>query len=137
MSQTKIVCRRSLNPNKSKTAFYKGMEFVLGNDRHQEIELYYLTGGFFKVVLKSEITQKKFIKEVQMKGKSLNTTGKLFRARQIEYECKRLRKGLGELFTPEQIDELLNRPITNQERLRNYRGNGRYGNNKTPKVYVR
>jgi len=68
---------------------------------------------------------------------SLNTTGKLFRARQIEYECKRLRKGLGELFTPEQIDELLNRPITNQERLRNYRGNGRYLNGKIPQVKIR
>ncbi len=69
--------------------------------------------------------------------RSLNTHGQTFRLRQIEAECKRLRKGLGEVFTPEQIDELINRPVTNKDILRGYRGAGRYGNNKTPLVCLR
>jgi len=109
MSQTKIVTGRSLKTGKvvSKKKYVDGYDF---NDMLQ----------YCVPVIKS-----------------LNTTGKLFRARQIEHECKRLRKGAFELFTPEQVDELLNRPITTQERLRNYRGNGRYLNGKIPQIKLR
>lgn len=64
---------------------------------------------------------------------SLNTSGTTLRVRQLEWECKRLRKGLGELMTVEQQNEFINKPITKSERLRMYNNNGRYRNNKTPK----
>ena len=64
---------------------------------------------------------------------SLNTWGVALRVRQLHAMCITSRKGLGELMTPEQQNDFINKPITKSERLRMYANSGRYRNNKTPK----
>lgn len=65
---------------------------------------------------------------------SLNTSGTTLRVRQLEWECKRLRKGIHDIgMTNEEINAFIEKPITKSERLRMYANSGRYRNNKTPK----
>lgn len=66
--------------------------------------------------------------------KSLNGSDRTIRLRQLENECKRLQKGLGQLMTPEEQNAFISKRIDNQERLRMYRGAGVYRNGKKPIV---
>lgn len=68
------------------------------------------------------------------RGYSLNTTGVQFRVRQLQWDCIRFRKGLGELYTPAEQNDHLAKPVTKKDILNGYLTAGRYGNFKTPRI---
>jgi len=83
--------------------------------------------GINKLELKRELFS------IEIQSRSLNVSDKQARVNQLEAMCIERQKGLGELFTPEEINAFIEKPITKSERLRMYNNNGRYRNNKTPK----
>lgn len=66
--------------------------------------------------------------------RSLNTTGVQFRVRQLQWGCIRFRKGLGELYTPEEQNAHLAKPVTKKDILDGYLRAGHYFNNFKPRV---
>lgn len=67
-------------------------------------------------------------------GYSLNTTGVQFRVRQLQWDCIRFRKGLGELYTPQEQNEHISKPVTKKDILTGYLMAARYNNNFKPRV---
>lgn len=65
---------------------------------------------------------------------SLNTHGVQFRVRQLQWDCIRLRKGLGELYTPQEQNDHLAKPVTKKDILTGYLKAGHYNNNFKPRV---
>lgn len=66
--------------------------------------------------------------------RSLNTMGVQFRVRQLQWDCIRLRKGLGELYTPQEQNDHLAKPVTKKDILTGYLMAARYNNNFKPRV---